>query len=161
MRIALLGLLLAGCVQQDPYPPGGGGGGGGYYPPPPSGGDGGTSYGCTSDASCGSGNVCARTFECLPASEVYAIHVTWTLQGQAASSTTCATAPDLQINFTGTDGLWWGYAPVPCIEGKFSIDKMPIWYTTVQLERDSQDTTQGATAAIDSTTGAAALDLPY
>lgn len=160
MRIALLGLLLVGCMDTtssyppgDPYPypdPGPGSGS-----PPPSG-----TYGCTDDTQCATGDVCARDFECLPASEVHAIHVSWTLQGQAASMTTCSNSPDLEIQFTGSDSQWWGYAPVPCMEGKFSIDKMPIAYSTVDLMRDGE-TTAGASGTIDPQTGLLSLDLPY
>jgi hypothetical protein len=158
MRIALLAVLFAGCVQQSTsYPPPGGGGG--YYPPPGSGDPPPTSYGCTSDTQCGS-ELCARDGECLPANDIYAIHVSWTLQGQAASTTTCANSSSLEIQFTGTNAAWWGYAPVPCVEGKFSIDKMPTWYTDVDLMRDGE-TSGGAAGTIDAQTGILALDLPY
>lgn len=160
MRIALLGLLLAGCVQQDSYPPPGGGGGGGYYPPPTGGGGPPPTYGCTSDTQCTTGNLCARDGECAPANEIYSIHVSWTLQGQAATTSTCSNSPNLEIQFTGQSQAWWGYAPVPCVEGKFSIDKMPTWYTTVDLMRDGE-TTAGADGTIDPQTGLLSLDLPY
>ncbi len=159
MRIALLGLVLAGCMDQSTTYPPSGGGGGGYYPPPPPP-SGGTPGDCTSDTQCPTGDVCARTFECLPSSDVYAIHVSWTLQGQPASTTSCATAPNLDIDFTGSNVTWWGYAPVPCVEGKFSIDKMPTGYTHVELVRDG-DQYGGDAGNIDPTTGTVALDMPY
>src|SRR5258706_16483519 len=99
MRSALaLAFVLVGCVQHnDPYPPGGGGGGGGYYPPPdpPP-----TGYGCTADSQCANGQGCARTYDCLPAAEGHVIHAGWTLQGAAANQTSCAGAPDLEVDFS-------------------------------------------------------------
>ena len=158
MRTALaLAFVLVGCAQQDNYPP--------DYPPqqsgpspvyPP------TTYGCTSDSQCGTGQVCARTFECLGTAYVHSIHITWTIQTMAATQTACSTASanDLEIDFSGNGEDPWGYAPVPCMEGKFSIDKMPIAYSYVNLGRDG-DVSSGGGAKIDVTTGDAAIDLPY
>lgn len=153
MRIVLLGLLV-GCVQRqsDPppdypppdYPP--------SYPPP--------SYGCTADSQCGTGEACARDGECLPANEVRAVHVTWTVQGAAADRTSCSNSENLELDFSGNGEGPWGYAPVPCMEGKFSIDKLPTWYTYVQLGRDG-DITSGSGGKIDPTLGTVTLDLPY
>jgi hypothetical protein len=162
MRIALafaLG-LIAGCAQQqsDPppdypppyYPPGGGGGGGG---PPPT-------YGCSADSQCGTGEACARDGECLPSNELRAVHVTWTVQGAQADQTSCSNSESLELDFTGGNEGPWGYAPVPCMEGKFSIDKLPTWYTYVQLGRDG-DITSGSGGKIDPDLGTVVLDLPY
>ena len=150
MRVLVL-LALVGCMadpQPDPYPPGGGGGGGG----------GGVQ--CQVDTDCGSGQVCARTGECLLPSDVETVHVTWTLQGQAASTTTCASSPQLEIDVPGGDGSWWGWAPVPCDEGKFTVDKLPTRFSEadVSIENDPGST---VTATIDAATGNASLDLPY
>jgi hypothetical protein len=157
MRIAFA-LLLVGCVQQqdpppDPgpyYPPPGGG-----QPPPPTG-----TYGCQSDSECGTGQVCARTFACMSPTDVQTIHVVWTLEGAAASQTSCSTAANLEIDFSGNYADPWGYAPVPCVEGKFSIDKMPKVYTYVNLGREN-DVTTGTGGRFDATTLTATLDLPY
>src|SRR4051794_28876156 len=48
-----------------------------------------TTLGCTEDSQCG-GRVCARTGECLDATEVRTVHVTWTVSGQPANNATCA-----------------------------------------------------------------------
>jgi hypothetical protein len=103
---------------------GGGGNGGGGGPPPPE--------GCGSDADC-SPNVCARDGECLPADEVMAIRVTWTVNGSAANGTTCSSIPDLYLQFfaSAEDGV--GFAPVPCAEGNFSVDKMPSRFVNVEI----------------------------
>jgi len=159
MRTALaLAFVLVGCVDRsyDPppdYPPPD------NYPPPdyPP-----TTYGCTADSQCGAGEVCARNYTCLSASSVHAIHVTWTIQTQTANQTSCSTAgaSSLEIDFSGNAESPWGYAPVPCMEGKFSIDKMPTGYTYVNLGRDG-DVNSGSGAKIDATTGNAVIDLPY
>ena len=144
MRGVLL-VLLAGCTS--PGDPGAGGPDGR----------------CESDDQCG-GDVCARNGVCLPASEIRPIHVTWTLQGMPASQTTCASSPDLEIDFytpTGGYGGYGGYigfAPVPCEEGAFSIDKLPTSFTVVQL---GQQRYNGEAAMLDAATGSAAIDLPF
>ena len=147
----LLPLALVGCMQSDPYPPGGGGGGGG---------GGGTGLVCQGDSDCGGGQVCARTGECLLPTDVQTVHVTWTLQGQPASTATCASSSQLEIDFpSGNDG-WWGWAPVPCDEGKFTVDKLPTWFTEADVSIDN-DPGSTVTATIDAATGNASLDLPY
>ena len=156
MRLALA-LLLVGCAQPyDPQPQPGP-----YEPPPPNPPPpGGGIYGCTADTDCTGGTICARTFTCLQPSDVQAIHVVWTVQGAAATQTSCSTSPDLEIEFSGNYADPWGYAPVPCMEGKFTIDKMPIEYTYANLGRES-DITTGGGARIDPTTLTATIDLPY
>lgn len=150
-------VLLGGCLQQtysDP-PPSGSSGGWGTGP----GGTGGdTSYGCHKDDECG-GDVCARDGECMPADDVVTVHVTWTVNGQAASTDSCASTPNLDLTFFGSQGDEFGFAPVPCVEGKFTVDKLPIWYGSVQLSRSGDYGTGGGTSEfID---GTAAIDLEY
>lgn len=88
---------------------------------------------CESDSQCGA-NVCARNGECLPASEVRSVRVTWTIRGAPANATTCASMPSLYIQFDGsTVQDSFGYAPVPCQEGVFSIDKLPSRFAQVEL----------------------------
>jgi len=163
MRLALALCLLSGCLIQEPqdddpyYDYGSGGGnpgsgwGGGNGPP--------TTYGCQSDSACGTGNVCARTGECLPASQVRVVHTLWTVNGMAASTTTCANAPDLSITFTNSYGEEWGYTPVPCRAGKHTIDKFPTRFNIVWLQR-AYDYSGGATGTYDAE-GNATLDLKY
>jgi len=159
--------LVGGCItqQSDPSPPYGGGGGGG--------GDGGwgmgtggtggpISSGCSSDTSCGTGNVCARDGECLAAADVRIIHVGWTVNGQPAGTSTCSSFPNLDITFTGNsaDGYdQFGFAPVPCVEGKFTVDKMPKSFTQVALEPDCL--CQTADSSVFDATGSATLDLSF
>jgi hypothetical protein len=157
MRFALLALCLAGCfdtTSDDDYYYDDSGWGSGY-----GGSSGPVTSGCQKDADCGATLVCARTFECLDASQVHAIHTTWTVNGQAASTTSCKPAPMLAITFSGVGGNQWGYAPVPCTEGKFTVDKMPLGYTHVQLANEP-DYAGGASGTFDAQ-GTVSLDLPY
>ena len=161
MRFAVAAVLLAGCIIEPPdsgndYPSGGGGGWGSG-----SGGSGGTGgWGCQSDSSCGTGYVCARNGECTIASAVRIVHATWTMQQEVASETTCSSAKYLDITFsTSGGGEHFGFAPVPCSAGKYTIDKLPTRYTTVTLAR-SGDYSGGASGAFDAE-GNAAINLPY
>jgi hypothetical protein len=137
---------VAGCPQGDDgydtyYPPGDG-------PPPDA---------CKVDSDCGS-DVCARDGECLPADEVQHVVVTWTVEGSAASDATCTSEPNLELSFdAGNDsGYGVGFAPVPCNEGKFNVDKMPSAFTDVTISLESGAEQQSA--PLDAT-GAVSFDL--
>lgn len=164
--------LLGACATDDTSPVYGGYGGdpgdpGGGYGDPGDGGGGGGGYDgyCMADSDCnvdgGSAYVCARDEECLLPSQVWTVHVTWTVAEQPASATTCTSAPDLQLMFgeTGYNDYVWGFAPVPCAEGEFTIDKMPTYFQTIALLRDT-DGSGGATGTFDGS-GDVTLDLPY
>lgn len=170
MRLGLAALLLTGCIigtgciieppdSGGDYPPSGGGswGGGG------SGGGGGggpSDFGCHSDSECSSGTVCARTGECLAASSVHAVHALWTVGGEPATDASCTDAPKLDITFADDGGIdTFGYSPVPCDAGKYTVDKLPLRYEMVTLSR-AGDYYGGATARFD-VDGNATLDLPY
>jgi hypothetical protein len=160
MRIALAALLLTGCIIEPPdsggdYPSGGDDGWGSGW----GGSGGGDSYGCHSDAACGTGYVCARNGDCTSASAVHVVHALWTVSDQVASDATCTSAPKLDITFRSSSGEMFGFAPVPCDAGKYTIDKMPTRFTTVTLARTG-DYGGGATGTFDAT-GNASLDLPY
>ncbi len=152
--LGLLGGGFTGCTNNDGYggyDPGWGQGIGGQGGP--------ESFGCHQDSDCGN-EVCARDGECLPASAVRTIHVNWTLDGVAASPTSCDYSPDLDITFyDNREGDTFGFAPVPCAEGKFTVDKLPINYSTVNLEVEN-DGNGGSTGTFDGG-GTVALDLPY
>jgi hypothetical protein len=155
MRIAVLALVVVGCLappRDDGYPGGGWGSGFG-------GGNGWGGYGCQDDAQCTGDHVCARNGECLPPSGVRAARTIWTVRGAEASTTSCANSPKLDITFTAYGSEQIGYSPVPCEAGKFTVDKLPLRFTTVQLTRAGQ-TYGGATGAFDAS-GTATLDLPY
>ncbi|HEX7842805.1 MAG TPA: hypothetical protein VF469_35270 [Kofleriaceae bacterium] len=154
MRALVLVFLvgcLVGCLERTAAPP--------FDPPLHSGPDPGSRL-CRSDSGCRPGEVCARTGQCMSADLVHFAHVMWTVSGMAASPATCAAAPDLRIHLNNADfigGL--AYAPLPCEEGKFSIDKLPLDYVHVWLGRESGDRLEEGT--IDTRTGEVTLDLPY
>jgi hypothetical protein len=162
MRLALLALCCSACLIESPS-----GDDGGYYPPPdnggwgtgPGGGGGDSDYGCHLDADCGTGNVCARDGTCTTSTSVRVIHVNWTVNDVAASSTSCTNAPDLAVTFSDVQGYQFGFAPVPCQAGRYTIDKMPTHYTRVQLSR-AGEYSGGASGDFDAT-GNITLDLPY
>lgn len=150
MKRGLLLVVLVGCTwsssddQNDhPIDPG--------NPGRPGRGD-----GCQSDGDCSRGDLCTRTGSCQPASKVFAVHVNWTVKGLPASEAACAPSPDLQVNFgVNAENAVFGFAPVPCVQGKFTVDKLPTYYTTVRLRHGST----WETASIDAMTGDAAFDL--
>jgi hypothetical protein len=87
---------------------------------------------CKVDGDCG-GDVCARNGECAAASLVRMVKVTWTVRGQQASATTCGSTPSLELWFNSAQD-YFGYEPVPCMEGQFTIDKIPTRYDEVELD---------------------------
>jgi hypothetical protein len=93
---------------------------------------------CMLDSDCGT-QVCARTGECLPASSVQPVKVTWTIRGSAASPATCSTSPELYIQFDSLDPQdIFGYAPVPCDPGQFLVDKLPKRFIQVEMGIDNR-----------------------
>jgi hypothetical protein len=93
---------------------------------------------CDSDPECGGALVCARDHECVDASTVRAVRVTWTINGGPANTITCEDH-DLYIEFASptdpADDL--GFRPVPCFAGQFSVDKLPRRFTEVELGFDN------------------------
>lgn len=147
MRVLVV-MLLAGCVE--PIPPDNIGG-----PIIPT--------LCHQDTQCEAGEVCARNDGCWPPSEIREVHVTWTVGGMPANATTCDAAPDLMIQFVATSPATnprLGYAPVPCAEGEFSIDKLPIAFTLVGLGPRGLDLQPAMPAMIDDA-GDASIDLMF
>jgi len=115
-RFAVLSLLLAGC----PLATG------------PSTGE------CETDGDC-VGNVCARDGFCHPASTVREVKTTWTIRGQPASLTSCGPVTSLMIAFGGGEAgeQPLAYAPVPCENGQWLMDKLPTSYTLVELGKEN------------------------
>jgi len=92
---------------------------------------------CEVDSECRSGYVCARDGACVPPSEVRPVKVTWTIRGMAANPALCAPAADFYILFAATrENDTYGYEPVPCESGVFSVDKLPRRYISVELGKD-------------------------
>jgi hypothetical protein len=89
---------------------------------------------CMEDTDCGGGAVCARNAECLPASEIRAVRVTWTIRGMDANATTCAPTPNFYLLFASTQvNDTFGYEPVPCAAGLFTVDKLPLRFISVEI----------------------------
>jgi hypothetical protein len=91
---------------------------------------------CTVDDDCGGGRVCARNSECLAASDVRSARVTWTIRGQPPNSALCAATPSFYILFYASPGDTFGFDPVPCATGLFSIDKLPRRFISVEIGVD-------------------------
>ena len=110
MRASLLLLVLAACPSSS------------------------TNSSCMVDTDCGGGEVCTRNMECLAPSDVYSVKVTWTIRGSAANASTCAASPDFYIQFDGPEQRdTFGYEPVPCDPGQFTVDKLPKRFTQAEI----------------------------
>jgi len=132
-RFAVLLVLCAGCPEHDTG-----------------------SDRCKLDSDCGD-YVCARDGTCQPSSEVRQVTAKWTIRGMPATVVSC-TKTDLYIQFDGPDfGDYLGFEPVPCVQGQFNIDKLPLRYSQVEL--GAADAQPSDTAVIDADTGIATLDL--
>lgn len=136
MRLALAVVLLAGCPMTSPS-------GNGE---------------CETDRDC-DGYVCARDHLCYSADDVREVRVTWTVRGLAASETTCGATQDLQISFVddAPGAMPLGYAPVPCANGQFFVDKLPLTFRQVELGREGGF----AESASISASGTASFDLAF
>ena len=93
----------------------------------------GTGGECVNDSQCGD-DVCTRGGECMARSSVRSVMVKWTIEGAAASATTCDTHRDLYLQFNGTDyGDSLRFEPVVCSQGSFFVDKLAKRYQQVEL----------------------------
>ncbi|HEX8111839.1 MAG TPA: hypothetical protein VF516_29105 [Kofleriaceae bacterium] len=93
----------------------------------------GTGGECVNDSQCGD-DVCTRGGECVARANVRAVMVKWTVEGAAASATTCGAHPDLYLQFNGADyGDTLRFEPVACRQGSYLIDKLPKRYQQVEL----------------------------
>ena len=153
MRLALVLVLVVGCLPppSDPPPP----------DPDPYGGYTGPTTdpfdGCRMDSECAP-QICARDRACYPATSVHAGRVSWTIHDMPASTASCGSTPNLHLGFRSSNGEAFGFAPVPCKNGLFSVDKLPTLYTAVELGVVGGSTT--TMAAIDRETGEALVKLP-
>ena len=73
------------------------------------------------------------TASACPADQVAPIRVNWTIDGQAPTAALCANQPDWYLDFNDTYQQGFGFAPVPCMAGVFSVDKMPTRYFMVEM----------------------------
>jgi len=134
MRLALVALLvpLAGCPRQSDGV-------------------------CDEDVDCDAPLVCARGDHlCVSESEVRFTRTEWTINGAPASIATCV-GVTLYIQFQSD--LFeddFGFAPVPCETGVFTVDKLPVRYRAVELGVDGGGPRDRASFDAD---GVALLDL--
>jgi len=132
MKRSLLLLLVAACPSSD------------------------TKTECTVDSDCGGGTVCARDGECLAASDVWPVKVSWTIRGSAANASTCASSPDFYLQFDAElQQDTFGYEPVPCEQGQFLVDKLPKRFVQVEIGENNRF----LDAAPISAQGSASFDL--
>lgn len=116
----------------------------------------GTGGECISDSQCGD-DVCTRGGECAARTNVRSVMVKWTVDGTAASVTTCDPHRDLYLQFNGTDyGDTLRFEPVVCSQGSFFVDKLPKRYQQVELGVQGGTGTLGM---IDQTSAQAVFDL--
>lgn len=114
--------------------------------------------GCRDDADC-PGQVCARDRACYPADRVRFARVTWTVGGKVATSLSCGDLIELHLELaTAADDDGFGFAPVACRAGAFTIDKLPTRYTQAHLGENGA--TLAWSAPIDAATGEAAIAIP-
>jgi hypothetical protein len=118
---------------------------------------------CDSDVDCQGGTVCARDGLCWDAGDVRAVHVTWTIAHQPADAMTCAPSPALKVSFEsdpdpGAPTL--AFAPVPCTEGLYTVDRIPLMYWIGGAETSATGNRSGMWVPLDDT-DTAAIDLLY
>ena len=132
MRQALLLVLLAGC--------------------PVDGGD------CSIDTDCSGGQLCGRDHVCASSSDLRMVKTQWTINGAPASGAACNNR-DLFIEFRGaTEQDRLGFSPVPCPNGQFVVDKLPLRFTSVELGVDGGGDVGFAGFDAD---GVASIDLQF
>jgi hypothetical protein len=115
---------------------------------------------CHNDSQCGD-DVCARSGECLARSSIHEVTVRWTVDGVTADATSCTTRvnslSNLYIQFDGVDaGDTLRFAPVPCRQGSFFVDKLPKRYLQVELGFEGGT---GDVLSIEATTSQLQFDL--
>jgi hypothetical protein len=113
---------------------------------------------CFIDSDCAAGSVCLRTAGCWSQDKLYTAHVTWTINGMPPSATACATLAALTLEFDGTRGVFTAFRPVACAEGKFTLGSVP---PTVKMVKLGSRELGWKTAMIDTSTGAAMIDLTF
>lgn len=111
---------------------------------------------CAQDSDCQAGSVCVRAGQCFPQDQVRSIAVVWTVGGQPASDASCGTHVNFTLQFDSDVGYSYGYEPVPCRAGKFTVDKIATIINFVEMF-DSGGS--GAAGQITGADNQATLDL--
>ncbi|MGN6110722.1 MAG: hypothetical protein ACTHU0_36805 [Kofleriaceae bacterium] len=114
---------------------------------------------CFVDRECASGEICARDGQCAAPSAVREVKAVWTMHGLPANKATCADHRELYIMFEGSNpGEDLGFAPVPCENGQFFIDRLPTSYHRVEI---GQEHGSGVAFGTIDAAGQAILDLQF
>ena len=108
---------------------------------------------CMQDTACGAGDVCSILGTCQPASDVETVQVTWTVNGQPASASSCAGLDPLALQIG--DAHAYGTS-VTCEVGEFTARKVPTDLQTVLIYGGSADNLLGSAVLVN---GSATLDL--
>lgn len=115
---------------------------------------------CDEDVECESGQVCARGDHlCVLPAQVRMVRAEWTINGAPASVGTCGGNLDLRIQFLSDQFEDdFGFSPVPCETGVFTVDKLPVRYRSVELGIEGSGLSDRSTFDAD---GTATLDLQF
>lgn len=92
---------------------------------------------CARDADCD--GECTRTNECVEAGTAIRVEVEWTIAGVAPSEESCAPIGELEVIFYEADEEVTNYAPIPCLIGSSTYDKMPPRIDRVEMLAYSDD----------------------
>lgn len=111
---------------------------------------------CHTDSQCGD-DVCAPSGECLARSAVHEVAIRWTINSAAVGAVSCSGHANLFVKFDGTDyGDTLRFAPVACLQGQFSVDRLPKRYVQVELGFEGST---GDVSPIDAATTQVQFDL--
>ena len=80
--------------------------------------------------------------------------------GKPANATVCDATQSLTLRLAPPDSFGIGWAPVPCSQGKFTVDKIPISYSQVELSQQYHDDTK-QDGTLDAVTGEVTIDLRF
>jgi hypothetical protein len=108
---------------------------------------------CIQDSECGAGDVCSILGTCQPASDVETVQVTWTVDGQPATASSCAGLDPLTLQIGNAHAYG---TSVTCEVGELTASKVPTDLQTVLIYGGSADNLLGSAGLVN---GSATLDL--
>jgi hypothetical protein len=95
---------------------------------------------CAADSDCYGAEVCSNLHRCYDEDQLERVSVHWTIDGQPASATNCASSPQLDLTLEGGAGDST-FSPVPCSPGGFPFTRLPSDFTGVRLTGESNGVT--------------------
>jgi hypothetical protein len=87
---------------------------------------------CKVDGDCGV-VVCDNSSICTDMGMLRKVQVSWTINGSIPGASNCTGVARLEVEFQALDGAAFGYGPVPCTAGLFSLLKMPSKFVKAKL----------------------------